>query len=478
MADIGLIGLGTMGAALALNIAENRFDLAVWNRTGSRTSAFYDESGKLAQRITPTYTLESFVKAIRPPRAIILMLPAGRVVDDMITELDALLDPDDLIIDAGNANFHDTNRRSAGKRPFIGIGISGGEEGARSGPSVMAGGLRKYWDRVAPIFDAIAAKYKGSTCAIWAGEAGAGHFVKTVHNGIEYADMQMIADVYGIMRDGMDMNSQSIGGVFERWNAGELKSYLIEVSWKVASTRDVITGLALLDVILDKAGQKGTGQWAVIEAQQLGTPVTTMEAAVASRNLSARREERIQAELVFSPAMIGGTKMVIEIDVLERALLAAKIIGYAQGFAMISAASARFGWALPLPDIAKVWRAGCIIRSAMLNDMAAALAEAPGRNLAFAPAFADKLDATQGDLRSVVADATRAGIAVPALSASLNWFDEMRTGRGTANLIQAQRDYFGRHGFQRIDSDLADHHGPWISPDKDSQVPGTGAMNM
>jgi 6-phosphogluconate dehydrogenase len=468
MTDIGLIGLGTMGAALALNIAENRFDLAVWNRTGSRTSAFYDESGKLAQRITPTYTLESFVKAIRPPRAIILMLPAGRIVDDMISELHRFLDHDDLIIDAGNANFHDTNRRSAGKRPFIGIGISGGEEGARFGPSVMAGGARTYWDRVAPVFNAIAAQYQGSPCAVWAGEAGAGHFVKTVHNGIEYADMQMIADIYGILRDGMHMNSHSIGGVFDRWNTGELKSYLIEITGAVATTVDPVTGVPLLDVILDKAGQKGTGQWAVIEAQQLGAPVTTIEAAVASRNLSARLEERIQGEREFRSGTVGSANIVIDVGVLERALLAAKVIGYAQGFAMISAASTRYGWALPLPEIAKVWRAGCIIRSAMLNDMAEALAEVPDRNLVFAPAFAEKLRATQGDLRSVVADAVKAGIAVPALSASLNWFDTMRTRRGTANLLQAQRDFFGRHGFQRIDSERSDHHGRWLSMVRDS----------
>jgi 6-phosphogluconate dehydrogenase len=465
-AEIGLIGLGTMGAALALNIAEKGFDIAVWNRTTSRTHAFVEAAGDLSQKITPTETLADLVGAIRSPRAIIFMLPAGGIIDEYIAELRKLLDPDDLIIDAGNANFHDTNRRSM-DGAFIGIGVSGGEEGARYGPSIMGGGLRRYWDRVTPILRAISARYEGSPCAAWMGEAGAGHFVKAVHNGIEYADMQMIAEVYGIMRDGLGKDAAAIGEIFGGWNEGELRSYLIEISGAVAGTLDRTSKGPLLDIIVDAAGQKGTGRWTVIEAQNLGAPVTTIEAAVAARNLSARREERARGEALFGPAARPLPDGEITIDMLENALIAGKIMCYAQGFAMVSAAAKQFGWALPLPEIARVWRAGCIIRSAMLNDMAAALSEFPDRNLVFSPAFADRVKATQKDLRSVVALAARAGLPAPALGAGLIWFDTMRTARGTANMIQAQRDFFGRHGFQRLDSGESGQHGPWAD-----QTPG------
>ena len=461
-AEIGLIGLGTMGAALALNIAEKGFDIAVWNRTASRTHDFYASAGSLAARLTPTESLEALVAAIRPPRAIIVMVPAGPAVDDQITALRPLLGPDDLIIDAGNANFHDTNRRTADAAgPFIGIGVSGGEEGARHGPSIMGGGARAHWDRVAHILEAIAARYEGTPCATWMGEAGAGHFVKAVHNGIEYADMQMIAEVYGIMRDGMGMAAADIGKVFDRWNAGPLQSYLIEISGKVAGTVDSATGGPLLDVIVDAAGQKGTGRWTVIEAQHLGAPVTTIEAAVAARNLSARREERAAGEALFGAAPLRPTPRTLSIDTLEKALMAGKIMCYAQGFAMIAAASVQFGWGLPVPDIARVWRAGCIIRSAMLNDMASALSDDPARNLIFAPAFAERVKANQAELRTTVAEAVRAGLPAPALAAGLSWFDTMRTARGTANMIQGQRDFFGLHGFVRLDTGASGQHGPW-----------------
>ncbi|HEX9857835.1 MAG TPA: NADP-dependent phosphogluconate dehydrogenase [Paracoccaceae bacterium] len=468
-AQIGLIGLGTMGAALALNIAEKGFPVAVWNRTTEVTRRFHAEAGALAGRIVPTETLEALVAAIRAPRAIILMVPAGQAVDDQIAALRPLLGADDLIIDAGNANFHDTNRRALAARtagvPFLGIGVSGGEDGARHGPSIMGGGAQADWDRVAPILTAIAAQHEGTPCAGRMGPDGAGHFVKMVHNGIEYADMQMIAEVYGVMRDGMGMPAAEIAEVFARWNEGPLQSYLIEISAEVARATDPATGAAMLDVILDRAGQKGTGRWTAIEAQHLSAPIPVIEAAVMARNLSARLDERRHGEAIFGPApqeLANGSiaRARLGIGMLEQAMIAGKILCYAQGFAMIAEASEAFGWALPMPDIARVWRAGCIIRSAMLGDMAQALAEDPGRSLILAPSFAARMKATQGDLREAVTLAIAHGLAVPALSAGLAWFDMMRTARSTANMIQAQRDFFGAHGFERIGG-AANAHGPW-----------------
>ncbi|MBF9035101.1 NADP-dependent phosphogluconate dehydrogenase [Rhodobacterales bacterium HKCCE2091] len=459
--DIGLVGLGTMGAALALNIAEKGFGVAVWNRTGERTTEFMDEAGPLAANITPAATLEELVAAIRPPRAVLLMVPAGDPVDQQIAALTPLLSDGDLIIDGGNANFHDTERRNAetGGIGFFGIGVSGGEEGARHGPAIMAGGEPSLWQRIEPILKAIAADYEGEPCADWFGPGGAGHFVKTVHNGIEYADMQMIAEVYGILRDGMGKGSDEIGTVFERWNAGRLQSYLIEISGIVAKTADTASGGPILDVIVDAAGQKGTGRWTAIEAQHLAAPVTVIEAAVAARNVSSRRTARAEAEDLFGtgPEPLSS----LTVDDLEAALTAGKILCYSQGFGMLAAASDRHGWNMNLPAVARVWRAGCIIRSGMLDDMAAALAEDPGRALMMAPFFADILKDTHGSLRKVVAEAARHGIAVPALSAGLAYFDGMRTARGTANMIQGQRDYFGRHGFARLDDGTEGRHGPW-----------------
>lgn len=459
-ARIGLIGLGTMGAALALNIAEKGFPIAVWNRTTEVTRRFHAEAGALADRVIPTESLQALVAAIAPPRAIILMVPAGAAVDDQIAALAPLLEPDDLIVDAGNANFNDTNRRAAaglGVR-FLGLGVSGGEEGARHGPAVMGGGAREDWARIAPVMEAIAARAEdGAPCAAWMGEAGAGHFVKAVHNGIEYADMQMIAELYGVMRDGMGLSAPEIGATFARWNEGVLKSYLVEISAAVAQAVDPLTGAAMLDVIRDSAGQKGTGRWTAIEAQHLAAPIPVIEAAIMARNVSARLAERADGEDRFGPAPQTFDESV---DALEQALIAGKILCYAQGFAMIAAASAAFGWNLPLPEIARVWRAGCIIRSAMLNDMAAALAENPDRNLVLAPFFAEKIEASLPSLRRVVAEGALSGNPLPALSAGLAWFDLMRTARGSANMIQAQRDFFGAHGFDRLDGQDI-HHGPW-----------------
>ena len=459
--EIGLIGLGTMGAALALNIAEKGFPIAVWNRTGKVTRDFHAAAGEFAPLITPTTTLAEMVAAIQPPRAIILMVPAGQAVDDQLEALGTLLGPDDLVIDAGNANFHDTNRRDAAGLPFrfMGMGVSGGEEGARHGPAIMAGGAAGDWARMAPVLQAIAARAEdGTPCADHMGPAGAGHFVKAIHNGIEYADMQMIAEVYGVMRDGLGMAAPAIGATFAQWNEGVLLSYLVEISGKVALAEDPVSGGPLLDVILDAAGQKGTGRWTVIEAQTLGAPIPVIEAAVMARNVSARLAERAAGEALFGPAP-EQVKGLSPAD-LEQALIAGKILCYAQGFAMMTAAGAEFEWTLEMPAIARVWRAGCIIRSAMLNDMAGALAEDPGRNLMLAPFFADHLRRSVPALRRVVAAGAMNGLPCPALSSGLAWFDMMRTARGTANMIQAQRDFFGLHGFKRLDG-LDRPHGPW-----------------
>lgn len=462
--QIGLIGLGTMGAALALNIAEKGFPIAVWNRTTQVTRDFHSAAGDLAPRITPAETMADLVAAIAPPRAIILMVPAGQPVDDQLAALSPLLGADDLVIDAGNANFHDTNRRAAAALPFrfMGIGVSGGEEGARHGPAIMVGGAPEDWARMKPVLQAIAAPAEDETpCAAHMGPEGAGHFVKAVHNGIEYADMQMIAETYGFMRDGLGMGAQAIGATFAQWNDGILRSYLVEISGKVALADDAVSGGPLLDVILDAAGQKGTGRWTVIEAQNLAAPIPVIEAAVMARNVSARVAERAAGEALFGPAPARATGL--NADDLEQALIAGKILCYAQGFAMMTAAGTEFGWALDMPAIARVWRAGCIIRSAMLNDMAEALSENPGRNLMLAPFFADHLRHSVPALRRVVAAGALHGLPSPALSSGLAWFDMMRTARGTANMIQAQRDFFGLHGFRRLDG-LDMPHGPWAKP--------------
>ncbi|MFD1480825.1 NADP-dependent phosphogluconate dehydrogenase [Paracoccus nototheniae] len=459
-AEIGLIGLGTMGAALALNIAEKGFPIAVWNRTTEVTRRFAAEAGPLAPRIIPANTLEALVASIAKPRRIILMVPAGEAVDAQLDALAPLLDPDDLVIDAGNADFHDTNRRDEAGLPFrfLGMGVSGGEEGARHGPAIMGGGEAADWDRVAPVMAAIAAKAEdGTPCAARMGDAGAGHFVKMVHNGIEYADMQMIAEVYGLMRDGMGLKADAISDIFKGWNQGVLSSYLIEISASVTAARDPHTGAAMPDVILDRAGQKGTGRWTAIEAQHLSAPIPVIEAAVMARNVSARLDERQAGEARFGK---GAGPCPLEPAALEQALIAGKILCYAQGFTMIAGASGRFGWTLDLPEIARVWRAGCIIRSTMLNDMAQALADDPGRNLIMAPFFADLIEKAMPGLRQVVSQGIAAGHPLPALASGLMWFDMMRTARGTANMIQAQRDFFGAHGFERLDG-IDDAHGPW-----------------
>jgi 6-phosphogluconate dehydrogenase len=465
-ADIGLIGLGTMGANLALNIAEKGFRIAVFNRTTARTREFVEEAGELAGNIVPCETLEALVEAIEKPRPIILMVPAGAAVDEQIAALDPLVARDDIVIDAGNANFRDTRRRMAALAQtgpkFIGMGVSGGEEGARHGPSIMVGGEEDAYRRIQPVLEAIAARYQGEACQAWLGADGAGHFVKTIHNGIEYADMQMIAEIYGILRDGHGLSAQEIAPIFARWNEGRLNSYLIEITAAVLGATDPDTGKPIVDVILDRAGQKGTGRWSAIEAQTLGIPATAIEAAVAARSLSAMKAEREAAEKRFgTPAPASGAPGADELARLEAALFAGKIVAYAQGFSVMAAASREFGWNLPLGTVARIWRAGCIIRSQFLGEIAEAFDSAPEtENLLVTRAFAALIEEAHPHLRRVVAKSVETGLPVPSLSAALAHFDTFRRGRGTANLIQAQRDFFGAHGFERVDRE-GSHHGAW-----------------
>jgi 6-phosphogluconate dehydrogenase len=469
-AEIGLIGLGVMGSNLALNIAEKGNKIAVFNRTVEATHKFYAEAGDLQGQIVPCDTIEEFVAAIRPPRPIIIMIKAGEPVDQQMEILKPYLAKGDIMIDAGNANFRDTMRRFETLKDsgltFIGMGVSGGEEGARHGPSIMVGGKEESWKRVESVLTSIAAKYDNVPCVAWLGENGAGHFVKTIHNGIEYADMQMIAEIYGILRDGLKMSASEIGEVFGTWNKGRLNSYLIEITEKVLKAADPLTGKPIVDLILDKAGQKGTGKWSVIEAQNMGVPATGIEAAVAARSISSMKDEREAAEKILGLPQVGEFKVADRaafIKDLESALLAAKIGAYAQGFAVMSAASKEFNWNLPMPTIAKIWRAGCIIRSQFLDEITTAFTKAPdAANLIVTPAFAAMVKDTDGALRRVVSAAVLGGLPVPALASALGYFDSYRRGRGTANVIQAQRDFFGAHGFDRVDG-ADSHHGPWGS---------------
>jgi len=463
-ATLGLYGLGTMGSALALNILDRGFPLHVANRTEAVTTAFADEArtAGLADRLTTAPDLAALARSMPAPRAILLMVPAGKPVDATIARLLPELAPGDTIIDGGNADFHDTRRRASEVEAkgftYIGMGVSGGEAGARSGPSMMLGGTAQAWDAIRPVIEAIAARHAGDPCADHLGPDGAGHFVKTVHNGIEYADMQIIAEIYGLLRGGMDRSPDEIGALFSLWNDGPLRSYLTEITADLLPQKDAKTGGWAVDAIVDAAGQKGTGRWTVIEAVRLGQSATAIEGAVAARAWSSDRAARAAG------ADILGTRsgaVDLDDDTLEQALLAARILAHGQGFRILQAASEEYDWDLDLARIAEIWRAGCIIRSALLDDIAgAARGTLPEGELILAPALAAPLRAALPALRRVTAAAIAAAHPVPALSGALAFADTMSQPRGTANLIQAQRDVFGYHGFTHVDG-TTDAHGPW-----------------
>ena len=466
LANMGLIGTGTMGSALALNIAENGYDIAIWNLDLSAVDSLITSAGDLAPRLARCDNIINLVHNLAAPRAIILLVPAGKAVDSCIDELLPLLSPGDTIIDGGNSDFRDTIERT--KRleevglAYLGIGVSGGAEGARRGPSMMAGGTRANYAAVEPVLAAIAAKYHGDPCVAHLGPDGAGHFVKTVHNGIEYADMQMIAEVYGLLRDGEGLSAGEGASFFDRWNHGVLESYLIGVTAEVLATKDPQTGLEIVNLIIDKAGQKGTGRWTVIEAIRMGQSASIIEAAVGARVLSSEKTTREIAAPLLALAGIDTVVTFSEQD-LESALIVGRALAYAQGFRILNAASEEFNWDLDFARIAEIWRAGCIIRSAMLDDIADAFrTDLPNGRLVLSEHFIDVLTQNVAGLRRVVAAAALRGLPVPALAAALSWFDTLRQARGTTDLIQAQRDFFGAHSFERVDVE-GNHHGPWFS---------------
>jgi 6-phosphogluconate dehydrogenase len=454
-ADIGMIGLAVMGQNLVLNMSDKGFTVAVYNRTPEVTDAFM--AGPAAgANVIAARSLEELVRVLRRPRRVMLMVRAGSAVDSVLAQLTPLLEEGDIVIDGGNANFHDSRRRAeelaAKGLLFVGAGVSGGEEGARHGPSIMPGGHEEAWPHVKEIFQAIAAKVGGVPCCDWVGEDGSGHFVKMVHNGIEYGDMQLIAEAYHLMRDGLELDNARMHEVFAAWNRGKLDSYLIEI------TRDILAYQEdegyTLDVILDSAGQKGTGKWTSVEALEQGVPLTLITEAVLARFLSALKDERVRAASILSgpSSRIEGEAEAFLRD-LEQALYAAKIVSYAQGYMLFRAAANAYNWHLNYGGIALMWRGGCIIRSRFLDDIAAAFEREPGlENVLLDPFFKGELDATQSAWRRVVAQAALAGIPVPALSAALAFYDGYRSERLPANLIQAQRDYFGAHTYERLDA--------------------------
>lgn len=455
-ADIGIVGLAVMGENLVLNMESKGFTVAVYNRTVAKVDNFINgrASGK---NIIGTRSVEEFVESLQRPRKVMIMVKAGKPVDAFIDQVLPLLDDGDIIIDGGNSHFPDSIRRtkyveSKGKL-FIGTGVSGGEEGALLGPSIMPGGSPGAWEHVKPIFQSIAAKVEdGTPCCDWVGEDGAGHFVKMVHNGIEYGDMQLITEAYQIMKELLGMSADEMHEVFKEWNEGELDSYLIEITRDILAFKDD-DGQPLVDKILDTAGQKGTGKWTGIAALDLGVPLTLIGEAVFGRCLSAQKDDRVEASKILTgpkPAFEGDKSEFIK-D-LEKALYASKLVSYAQGYVLMKAAAEEYNWNLNNGGIALMWRGGCIIRSVFLGKIKDAFDNNPElSNLLLDPFFKSKIEEAQQSWRKVVSTAVLNGIWVPALSTALNYFDGFRNERLPANLLQAQRDYFGAHTYERID---------------------------
>jgi 6-phosphogluconate dehydrogenase len=456
LADIGLIGLAVMGENLAFNMESKGFRVAVYNRTTARVDEFIAGRAR-GKNFIATRTPAELVAALKAPRKILMLIKAGPAVDAVIDELLPLLDRGDILIDGGNSLYTDTQRRTRKVEQagllYVGSGVSGGEEGALTGPSLMPGGSTAAWPHIKPIFQAICARTPdGEPCCDWMGEDGAGHFVKMVHNGIEYGDMQLIAETYDVMKRVVGMSNAQMHEVFAEWNARELDSYLIEI------TRDILaykseTGEQTIDVILDAAGQKGTGKWTVIEALDQGIPLTLIGEAVFARALSAAKEQRVAAskQIKHEGGGVAGDKRTL-VDDLRQALYAAKIISYAQGYQLLRSAAQVNKWSLNYGGIALVWRGGCIIRSAFLGDIKKAFDREPGLvNLLLDPFFRDAVTSRQGGWRRAIVAAVQSGVPVPCLGAALAYFDGYRSERLPANMIQAQRDFFGAHTYERVD---------------------------
>jgi 6-phosphogluconate dehydrogenase len=456
VSDIGLVGLAVMGENLVLNIESKGFSVSVYNRTVEKVDNFINGRGK-GKKIFGAHGIEELVASLKRPRKIMLMVKAGKAVDDFIEFLIPHLEPGDVIIDGGNTHFPDTNRRTKYVESkgllYIGTGVSGGEEGALRGPSIMPGGSPDAWKEVKPVFQAIAAKVAdGSPCCDWVGRDGAGHFVKMVHNGIEYGDMQLICEAYQVMKDLLGMSAAEMHEVFAQWNKSDLDSYLIEITRDILRYRDE-DGKPVVDMILDTAGQKGTGKWTAVAALDQGIPLTLIGEAVFARCLSAQKDERVIASKVLhgpKPEFKGDR--VAFIEDLRKALLASKIVSYAQGYALMRSASEDYKWDLNYGGIALMWRGGCIIRSVFLGKIKEAFDKNPNiANIMLDPYFTEKLTEAQQGWRNVVTQALNAGIPIPTFASALCYFDAYRTERLPANLLQAQRDYFGAHTYERTD---------------------------
>jgi 6-phosphogluconate dehydrogenase len=455
-ADIGLIGLAVMGQNLVLNMDDHGFTVAVFNRTVSRVDDFINGNAK-GTKVIGTHSIEELVSALKRPRRVMLLVKAGQPVDDFIELLIPHLEESDIIIDGGNSNYHDTIRRtqyveSKGLR-YIGTGVSGGEEGARHGPSIMPGGSPGAWPHVKPIFQAVAAKVDdGTPCCDWVGENGAGHYVKMVHNGIEYGDMQLICESYYLMKAALGLSHDEMHRVFAEWNRGKLDSYLIEITRDILGFRDE-NGEPLVEKILDTAGQKGTGKWTAVSALDMGIPLTLIAEAVLARFLSALKADRVAASkvLIGPKPVFGGDREAFVNDIRE-ALYASKIVSYAQGYMLLRAAAEEYGWNLNYGGIALMWRGGCIIRSAFLGKIKEAFDKDPELGILLLDSyFKEQVEAAQGAWRRVVAKAVEMGVPVPAMSSALAFYDGYRNERLPANLLQAQRDYFGAHTYERVD---------------------------
>jgi 6-phosphogluconate dehydrogenase len=455
--DIGLIGLAVMGENLVLNMASKGFSVAVFNRTLARVDAFVAGRAK-GKTILGCHSVKELVAALKRPRKVMIMVKAGPAVDQVIDEVAPFLEPGDILIDGGNTHYPDTTRRTQALQAkgllFIGTGVSGGEEGALLGPSIMPGGNAEAWPHVKPIFQAIAARAPdGSPCCDWVGSEGAGHYVKMVHNGIEYGDMQLIGEAYHLLSGLAGLGTDELHEVFGRWNKGHLDSYLIEITRDIFAYRDPETGKPLVDLILDAAGQKGTGKWMVGSATELGIPLTLITEAVFARCLSAQKDERLAAARVLKgpePRFSGDKKAFI--DDVEMALYASKIISYAQGFALLNGMAKESGWTINNGAVALMWRGGCIIRSVFLGKIKEAFDRNPKlTNLLVDPYFAAEVERAQAGWRRALGAGVANGIPLPAMGAALSYFDGYRCGRLPANLLQAQRDYFGAHTYERVD---------------------------
>lgn len=491
LSDIGLFGLAVMGQNLALNIADHGFPISVFNRTTSKMEAFVAQHPNTPAKIIGRADLKDFVLSIKRPRKIIILVKAGKGTDAVIDELTPLLDKGDILIDGGNALWTDTIRREKALKEkgidFIGSGVSGGEEGARFGPSLMPGGDFDAWVKIKPIWESIAAKVHPETgkpllgatpgkpvlggipCTAYIGENGAGHYVKMIHNGIEYADMQMICEAYSLMKNLLQMSPPEMSKVFEKWNSGILDSFLIEITTDILKQKDPITGGAFVDVVLDVAGQKGTGKWTSIDALDMGVPAQTIAEAVFARFMSSIKDERVAASKILSgPKKAAFPDKEKFLDAIHDALYCSKICSYAQGFQLMREAKILYHWSLNFGEIAKIWRGGCIIRAAFLQKITNAYETNPNlANLLLDPYFKQTIDVAQENWRNVVALAVQNGISVPTFASAISYYDAYRAERLPQNLLQAQRDYFGAHTYERIDEPRGSFfHIDWPNPER------------